>query len=159
MPREDWVKTLPRTVIASCVVLLDDEGRLLLLRYGPGQPGTGRWWLPGGMLDHGEDPHAAARRETYEEIGITLEPSLRFLGTDHRTDVGGTGPAVDFFFQGDLGPEDAPIRLSDEHDRYAWMSPEELDALPLAAEPEVLLALYNAALTDTTVYLREGNPL
>lgn len=103
-------------------------------------------------------PHGA-RRETREEAGITLEPALHFLGTDHRSDVGGTGPVIDFYFRASAHAEDAGVRLSDEHDRYAWVSPDELGSLPLTAEPGTLLALYRAALTGTTVYLREGAPL
>ncbi|WP_406511584.1 hypothetical protein OG851_05480 [Streptomyces sp. NBC_00161] len=41
IPREEWIKTLPRTIVASCVVMLDRDGRVLLLRYGPGRPAAG----------------------------------------------------------------------------------------------------------------------
>lgn len=57
IPREEWVKTQPQALVASCVMLLDDQDRMLLLRYGPGQEGaSGTWWLPGGMVDEGENP-------------------------------------------------------------------------------------------------------
>ncbi|MFI6684736.1 NUDIX hydrolase [Streptomyces sp. NPDC050485] len=119
MPRDEWIKTQPQALLASCVLLLDEQGRILLLRYGPGQPNTGAWWLPGGMLDHGEDPWSAARRETHEETGIQLTPVPRLIGIDHRVDVLGTGPVLDCFFYAGTVADQTPIILSPEHDRYA----------------------------------------
>ncbi|GAA1014556.1 NUDIX hydrolase [Streptomyces thermovulgaris] len=160
MPREEWVRTQPQALLAACVVMLDGEGRLLLLRYGPGQPGAGQWWLPGGMLDHGEDPWTAARREMREETGIELGPVPVLIGVDHRADVLGTGPVLDCFFHGGTLADAArtTVRLSSEHDRYGWFAPADLLDLPLAAPVRTLTALHEAALRTTPVCLREGTP-
>jgi 8-oxo-dGTP pyrophosphatase MutT (NUDIX family) len=54
------------------VVVLDPEGRVLLLHAGdPFNPAKGPWWeLPGGGIERGEPSAAAAARELYEETGI-----------------------------------------------------------------------------------------
>ncbi|KQT13455.1 NUDIX hydrolase [Ramlibacter sp. Leaf400] len=36
---------------------------------------SGQWALPGGRIDEGETPEAAALRELHEEVGLRLEPA------------------------------------------------------------------------------------
>ncbi|MFC9927419.1 NUDIX hydrolase [Streptomyces sp. NPDC127190] len=159
VPRAEWVKTQPQALLASCVLMLDGQSRVLLLRYGPGHPNAGRWWLPGGMLDHGEDPWTAARREMREETGVELGPAPQLLGIDHRVDVLGTGPVLDSFFHGGTLAEGTRIRLSAEHDGHGLFTPSELVELPLVTRRSTLLALYEAALSGDVVYLSEGVPV
>jgi len=56
------------------------DGRVLLCRVSPGNLGAGLWTLPGGGLEFGEAPEAAAVREVEEETGlltgITGTPSI-----------------------------------------------------------------------------------
>jgi len=57
-------------VAVGVAVFRDDE--LLLVRRVM-EPGRGRWALPGGYVDIGEDPRLAAAREAAEEAGVTVE--------------------------------------------------------------------------------------
>lgn len=52
-------------------VAVFDGDRLLLVRRVM-NPGRGLWSLPGGYLDLGEDPRAAAAREALEEAGVVV---------------------------------------------------------------------------------------
>jgi 8-oxo-dGTP diphosphatase len=56
--------------LAVGVAVFRDD-RLLLVRRVM-NPGQGRWALPGGFLDAGEDPRAAAAREAEEEAGVQV---------------------------------------------------------------------------------------
>jgi ADP-ribose pyrophosphatase YjhB (NUDIX family) len=159
LPRKEWIKTLPHAVVASCVLLLDPEERILLLRYAEGQPSAGTWWLPGGMLDHGEDPLTAVGRELYEETGIALDQPPRFIGYDHRADVKGTGPVIDFYFYGGELTVDQRIRHSPEHDQDGFFPLDELETTPLTAHLPTLTALHTAARSGTVVCLRDGRPM
>ena len=58
-------------VAAYAVVIRDDT--ILLSRLARRVSREELWTLPGGGLDHGEDPRAAVVREVYEEAGLDVE--------------------------------------------------------------------------------------
>ncbi|NEK57271.1 NUDIX domain-containing protein [Geodermatophilus sabuli] len=60
-------------VVVACVgaVVLDDQGRLLLIRRGT-EPSRGAWSVPGGRIEPGESPAEAVVREVREETGLTV---------------------------------------------------------------------------------------
>jgi 8-oxo-dGTP diphosphatase len=63
---------VPRVTRVAAYALCVEDGRLLLCRLAPGYTSDydGWWTLPGGGLDFGEDPEAAAIRELAEETGL-----------------------------------------------------------------------------------------
>ena len=97
--RDDGAPAVP------CVggLVYDDEGRLLLVQRA-NDPGRGRWSVPGGRVESGEDDAAAVVRELREETGLRVAPGPlvgrvrrgRFAIADYRcTVVGGTLRAGD----------------------------------------------------------------
>lgn len=63
-----------RQRVGAYAVCIDD-GRLLMTHL----IGVQRWTLPGGGLDHGEDPYDAVIREVEEETGLVVQLD-RLLG-------------------------------------------------------------------------------
>ena len=62
-------------VAAYALILRDD--RILLCRLAERVTRDELWTLPGGGLDHGEDPRVAVLREIHEETGLTAEVGER----------------------------------------------------------------------------------
>lgn len=59
-------------ITAVGAVVLKDNSILLVKRGYP--PGKGKWSIPGGVVEAGEDIYEAALRELHEETGITAKP-------------------------------------------------------------------------------------
>src|SRR5438445_13432613 len=76
-------------VAVGVAVFRDD--RLLLVRRVM-NPGRGRWALPGGFLDAGEDPRVAAAREAEEEAGVQVEVEGVLDVVVNSAADGGAGP-------------------------------------------------------------------
>ena len=123
-----------RQRIAVYGVCRDDEGRLLLARASPAITLQGRWFLPGGGVDHGESPTESLTREMEEESGLTatVGPLLEVL-SDVRTIPDGTSlHTVRIIYRvaswsGMLRPE-----VGGTTDAVEWFTFEEVRDLPLA---------------------------
>jgi ADP-ribose pyrophosphatase YjhB (NUDIX family) len=129
MPRDS-----KRQRIAAYGVARDAEGRLLLARASPALTLRGRWFLPGGGVQHGESPPDSLRREMEEESGLTVSvgPLLDVL-SDVRTIPDGVSlHTVRLVYrveswEGTLRPE-----ADGTTDAVGWFTPEEVRAMPLA---------------------------
>ena len=76
---------------AAYAIATDPADRLLLTRIAPGYPGAGRWHLPGGGTDYGEQPGAALIRELAEETG-QVGRLIALLGVASHRDAASLGP-------------------------------------------------------------------
>lgn len=79
---------------AARVLLLDPDGRTLLIHWQSDAADFAWWGTPGGGIDPGETPETAARREVLEETGLhdfalgpcvwLRETTFRFQGRLYR---------------------------------------------------------------------------
>ena len=130
-----------RQRIAVYGVCRDDDGRILLARASPAITLQGRWFLPGGGVDHGESPADTLRREMQEESGLTVTVGPLFdVLSDVRTIPDGTNlHTVRIIYRvvswsGTLRPE-----VDGTTDAVGWFTPEEVRDMPLAHYVQVVV--------------------
>jgi 8-oxo-dGTP pyrophosphatase MutT (NUDIX family) len=108
-----------RAISAAGALFFDDRGRVLLVEptYKPS------WEIPGGIVEHGETPSEACRREIEEELGLRRQPG-RLLVVDWAPD--NDDERVLFVFEGGLITDPAEIRLQAAELRsYEFVSPDQ----------------------------------
>lgn len=106
--------------------VIKQDGKVLLLRRATGnETYLGKFELPGGKVDFGEDPRAALQREVAEEIGREVE-TLQLFDVHSELDVRDVQHQyIVLVFLATLRP-DVGIELSSEHDKYAWKKFDEI---------------------------------
>ncbi|MFC7544910.1 NUDIX domain-containing protein [Plantactinospora sp. GCM10030261] len=139
---------------AAYAVATDPAGRVLLTRIAPGYPGAGRWHLPGGGTDYGEQPGPALIRELVEETGQRGR-LVELLGVASHRDAASLGPegypidwhGVRAFYRVAID-RPTPLSVVDVGGSTCdarWFGPAELAALPVDELTEVTLEAVRAA--------------
>jgi 8-oxo-dGTP diphosphatase len=130
-PRCGWVYFADPKVAAA--VLVEKDGQVLLTRrlY---EPYRGRWTLPAGFVNAGEDPKRAAERECREETG--LEVRITGLvdvisGREHRR-----GADIVIVYRAEI--IGGQLRPGDDADQAAFFSRDDLPPLGFRVTRQVL---------------------
>lgn len=93
------------------------DGKVLLLKRRPTDVHKpDEWDIPGGRLDHGENPMEGVRREALEETGLAVEPQIP-IDIHHFTRDDGQSITMIIFL---CTSKFHDIMLSQEHTEYAW---------------------------------------
>ncbi|MEU1423165.1 NUDIX domain-containing protein [Kitasatospora sp. NPDC005751] len=125
------VGTRPLWLSAAVSVVFDDDDRVLLIQ----RADDGRWALPGGILDPGEQPADGAARECLEETGVVVVPEV-LAGVDVSPEVrypnGDVTQYLVLVFR--CRPVGGEARVDDDESlAVGWFA---LDALPPMIEAE-----------------------
>jgi ADP-ribose pyrophosphatase YjhB (NUDIX family) len=157
LPHDEYVASLPRKRMAVAALIRDSGDRALLVS--PNYEDS--WLVPGGVVDAGESPHAACRREVAEETGLRLPPG-RILAVDWTPQDPDWPEGVFFVYDGGtLSAADiASIVVQDsELDGFRFAAADEiasLVSLPLARRIE---SAYLALSSGSVLSLENGKPI
>ncbi len=135
----------PKVQRVGAYALVPEGGRLLLTRYA----GSGRWSLPGGGIDHGEQPVDAVYREVHEETGLHLAHArLTDVDSVHFTGHAPDGTLEDFHavrivYRGTVptDAEPAVLEVDGSSDAAAWIPLADLERYPVTGFVGVALRL------------------
>jgi 8-oxo-dGTP diphosphatase len=123
-------------VAAYALVLRDGDGgrEVLLTRNSARGPHPGSWTLPGGGIDHGEEPRDTVVREVREETGLACTPGdVLDVGSVHFEGTAPSGRREDYHalqivFDATVSDgEPTVLETGGTTDAAAWVPLAELD--------------------------------
>ncbi|GAA1508172.1 hypothetical protein GCM10009827_022980 [Dactylosporangium maewongense] len=135
-----------RRIAAYCVIADSDEFLLVRASAKAGTPGV--WSLPGGAVDHGEQPVDTVVRETAAETGLSVAVArLRDVLADMRAlpDRGLTIHTDRLIYEVTVRGGALRDRVGQPTDLARWVTREEAEQLPLRRFTADALGLREAA--------------
>jgi mutator protein MutT len=118
-------------VLGAAAVVIDDRGRVLLIRRGQA-PDAGEWSIPGGAVELGEPIEAALRREIREETGLDVVVG-EFLEAYERIERDDAGVRFHFvILDYRCTAAGGTLRAGDDAAEAAWADPADLDRYAVA---------------------------
>ncbi len=107
-------------VVAVAVIIRRKDTFLAMRRALTKDAGPGLWEALSGRVEAGEAPLETAAREVQEECGLTVQLDPRPVTSYPATRLG--LPMIVIVYRADYSG--GKVTLSDEHDRYRWLSPD-----------------------------------
>lgn len=125
--------------VDAVVFRKSNVGNELLLIKRKNEPFKGKWALPGGFVDEGEDLAVAAKRELQEETGLILD-NLEQLGAFGKPGRDPRSHTVSIAYSG-FAEADAQAIGADDADEAEWFAVSALPELAFDHADIIQLAL------------------
>lgn len=138
----------PRVVLVNRAVVLNKKREILLIkraRNDSWQPG--KWELPGGKLEEGQDISHALEKEVLEESGLLSLPLTRMAYVESQILTSGKYKDLPYVvIVGITKLTGGKIKLSQEHEDYTWVKPNEAFDYDITEETRKALATLKSRL-------------
>lgn len=128
---------MDKTVRVGVATIIHKMGKApsILLGKRKGAHGAGTWSLPGGRIEHGEEPAETAIREVAEEIGLVLSSVVPFLSHSYNSAVIDGQHWITLVFSTRIAEGEPKLMEPDKCEEWRWF--------PLTQLPEPLFAPFD----------------
>lgn len=121
-------------------VLARQGDRVLLLRRSQGHPSDiGRFELPGGTLDAGEQPDDAVRRHLMANLGIRTSQLILRDAISANSRVGGEMQHIFIIYELSDITDATPINLGISYDEFMWANASDVSRINLRDSAKLIL--------------------
>lgn len=148
-----------KQLISVRAIIREDQKTLLLRRANGRQSILGKYELPGGSLDYGEQPEDAMARYLSDDAGLIIQSAqlydvLTYIDHDDR-DIQYTF----ILYLVSLSSNGNKIHLSQNYDQYAWKKLGDVGQDELTESAKLLLGISQQEITTTEKNVLIDNPI
>lgn len=133
----------PKVVLVNRAIVLNETGNILLIKRVQGDSYMpGKWELPGGKLDQGQDISNALEREVLEETGLVIIPMDKTAYWHSEIISSGKYKGLPYIVLVGLAKSlGAKVKLSNEHEDYCWVRKNNIFEYDLVPETRSALVV------------------
>lgn len=130
--------------VAQKAIIVKD-GKVLIIREASTyeeSTNIGKWGVPGGRIRPGEKIVEALQREVFEETGLKIQVGQPIHVDEWFPEVKGEYWHIVATFREGKVEGDESVKLSNEHDSYAWIEEKDIGSYNLMTEDVIAIKEY-----------------
>lgn len=130
--------------VAAKAVIVNDKNEVLIVREANTYSDStqlGKYTLPGGRINLGEKYFDGLKREISEEVGLEIEPVKPIEIGEWYPEINGVKNQIIAIFYL-CKAKNTDIKLSEEHDSFAWVNLDNLQEYSEQLVDENILKQY-----------------
>ncbi len=138
---------MKQRIVVQAIVRAKDE--VLLLRRSQGRPiMIGKYELPGGTLDDGEQPDDAIKRHVRNSTGLVIDNlKLHDVMTMSSREESDIQHALVVYIC-ELETADVPVIMGTSYDKFKWQDAKSIVSDELRDSAQAILGVYNPAVSS-----------
>ena len=133
----EGIESRPRVVLVARAAVIKKDRILLIQRSIKDRHNPGMYEFPGGKLEAGKTIEGTLNEEIYEETRIFCDRIGQTFYIENKINVGGSYPGLLYVAMiGIARWQTGGVRLSSEHDNFAWTSLRGASRFQLTTETD-----------------------